>query len=591
MPRLQCSICLCWEKQGVHFQNLTQNLRDKLKHAISKDTNKICRSCRLMCKKIEKMKYHGTSKAASSRRLAMLCRLIAYNAEQDGYANSDEYILSKLTDNRYNQLQGALPKSSHKVLTFFEDTKLQQELNVFGLTVTQSASLGIAFARLAKDIKMFIDHSHYRATFISYAVKTELLSVELIAMIFGVSERYVIQCSHLEVTADNDIFTKQSQLITRIRSHNDINGLIIDIVKELCLTKSGCRTENYFLYFTWRKLIERVKEIWQEKAIDFLRSRSEKEINELEKNKEASIMIKQMQNGLRLNTPGSERIKRIATENLNIRHIQTYWGQFDCPKCARFHQVIYRQRELNDQDEKNTNEIKELENLTSELNILQLHSRQYPQQRELYRKHKQNMKDTDCVIVMDFTKVKLEKNISEISVAINMFVICVMRIINGEVSSVYYDFTDNQGEEKNDFFFVRSGLLIDEFSRSVFVGISIEHHFFVSYHGHSECDAHKGKLNQVLHQFLIKHQFQRNKIGKSAISEPLSLIKNGEEFCSSELLKSLSNVEANVINIERDKELKQKVKSLPKGIKKFHFFSWLEAGFVDCAEMVGMQIQ
>lgn len=140
-----------------------------------------------------------------------------------------------------------------------------------------------------------------------------------------------------------------------------------------------------------------------------MRSRSEKEINELEKNKEASIMIKQMQNGLRLNTPGSERIKRIATENLNIRHIQTYWGQFDCPKCARFHQVIYRQRELNDQDEKNTNEIKELENLTSELNILQLHSRQYPQQRELYRKHKQNMKDTDCVIVMDFTKVKLEK--------------------------------------------------------------------------------------------------------------------------------------------------------------------------------------
>jgi hypothetical protein len=140
-----------------------------------------------------------------------------------------------------------------------------------------------------------------------------------------------------------------------------------------------------------------------------LRSRSEKEINELEKNKEASIMIKQMQNGLRLNTPGSERIKRIATENLNIRHIQTYWSQFDCPKYARFHQVIYRQRELNDQDEKNTNEIKELENLTSELNILQLHSRQYPQQRELYRKHKQNMKDTDCVIVMDFTKVKLEK--------------------------------------------------------------------------------------------------------------------------------------------------------------------------------------
>jgi len=235
---------LCWEKQGVHFQNLTQNLRDKLKHAISKDTNKICRSCRLMPKKIEKMKYHGTSKAASSRRLAMLCRLIAYNAEQDGYANSDEYILSKLTDNRYNQLQGALPKSSHKVLTFFEDTKLQQELNVFGLTVTQSASLGIAFARLAKDIKMFVDHSHYRATFISYAVKTELLSVELIAMIFGVSERYVIQCSHVEVTPDNDIFTKQSQLITRIRSHNYINGLIIDIVKELCLTKSGCRTET-----------------------------------------------------------------------------------------------------------------------------------------------------------------------------------------------------------------------------------------------------------------------------------------------------------------------------------------------------------
>lgn len=277
---------------------------------------------------------------------------------------------------------------------------------------------------------------------------------------------------------------------------------------------------------------------------------------------------------------------------VNVR--ASYWGSFDCPRCAEFREEE-RKREAG---------IGSVSNLME----AQLHRELIRIQIQEYKDQKASIKDHELLIIMDFTKIYLDTEKESI---VEVLVLVTMRRVGEAIETQYYDFMCNNKETRqNDFFFVRN--VLDDLllyrkygdvrgrrSKVIFwtdggphhfktnfhlwflsemaanLGIVIEHHYFPAYHGHSLADGHAGTLKSAFRRFKVEIEGKRLK-DFPLLQGPVNCHQLKEQ-----LLTKVKNTQIIVYDtIPRDEKLKPTLKNAQKldHIKQAHCLRFKAVG-------------